>query len=89
MMKKNHLFAGIIVGAIAPIIACLFAEHTVLHERFADKPLTLYMIAGTVNLLLLRYFYKKDASQTAGGVIAITFMGIILLLVFKENITIF
>lgn len=89
MFKKNHLLVGVVIGAVAPIIAYLFAEYTALNERFADKPLTVYMIAGAVNLLLLRYFYKRGVSQTAGGIMAITFLGIILLLVFKKNITAF
>ncbi|MCL4641329.1 MULTISPECIES: hypothetical protein [Olivibacter] len=86
MLKKNNPLLGILLGAIAPLIAFLFNEYTSLGSKFADKPLTLYAIAGAVNLLIVRYCYKQQASKTGGSVMGITFIGLILILYFKGGI---
>lgn len=86
MFKKNNLFIGILLGAVAPLVAYLFTEYTALGVRFANKPLLLYAIAGVVNLLLVRSFYKQQASKTGGSIIGITFIGLLLLLFFKGGI---
>ena len=88
MLKKNDVFVGFLLGAIAPLIAYLFTEHTALGTRFQEKPLLLYAVAAAVNLLLVRYFYKQQASKTAGSIIGITFIGLLLLLFFKDGIKI-
>jgi len=88
VFKKNNLFIGIIIAFIAPLIAYFFTEYTSLGARFGNKPLALYSIAGAVNLLIARYFYKHRASKTGGGVIAITFAALLLLLFLKGGITI-
>ena len=88
MFKKNNLFIGIIIALIAPLIAYLFTEFTTLGVRFANKPLALYGIAGAVNLLIARYFYKQRASKTGGGLIAVTFVALLLLLFLKGGIKI-
>lgn len=84
MFKRNNLIFGLLLGAIAPLIAFLFTEHTSFGARFVDKPLTLYAIAGVVNLLVLRYFYKQQLPRTGGGIMAFTFLGLVLLLIFKR-----
>lgn len=84
MFKRNNLFFGVLLGVIAPLIAYLLSEHSQLGNRFADKPLTLYAIAGVVNLLILRYFYKQELTRTGGGMVALTFFGLVLLLLFKK-----
>ncbi|GAA4797008.1 hypothetical protein GCM10023231_26880 [Olivibacter ginsenosidimutans] len=88
MLKKNNLFTGAALGAVAPVMAYWLTEHTSLGTRFVDKPLLLYVIAATLNLLLARYFYRRQAAKTGGSLIGITFVGLLLLLVFKEGFTI-
>lgn len=88
MLKKNNLFIGFVLGVIAPFIAFLFTEYTSLGLRFSDKPLALYAIAAVVNLLLIRYYYKLQASRTGGGLLFITFIGVLLLLFLKQGITV-
>lgn len=88
MLKKNNLLLGVLLGAVAPLIALLFTEFTSLGQRFADKPLTLYAIGGAVNLLLVRYYYKQQTSRTGGGVMGITFVGLILLLYLKGGVSV-
>lgn len=84
MFKRNNLFFGVLLGVIAPLIAYLLSEHSPLGNHFADKPLTLYAVAGVVNLLILRYFYKQELTRTGGGIVALTFFGLVLLLLFKK-----
>lgn len=86
MLKKNNLLLGILLGAMTPIIAFLLDEYTPLGARFVDKPLTLYAIGGAVNLLMVRYYYKQQASKTGGGIMGITFIGLLLILYFKGGI---
>jgi len=88
MFKKNNLFVGILLGAIAPLIAYLFTEYTALGVRFTNKPLLLYAVAGVVNLLLVRYFYKQQATKTGGSIVGITFIGLLLLLFLKGGVKI-
>jgi len=88
MLKKNNLVMGLALGVVAPLIAFLFAEYTSLGVRFSDKPLALYAIAGVVNLLLIRYYYKLQASRTAGGFMFVTFVGVLLLLFFKQGVAV-
>lgn len=88
MLKKNNLLVGILVGAMAPLIAFFFVEYTALGDRFADKPLTFYAIAGAINLFLVRFYYKHQASKTGGSIMGITFIGLIMLLYFKGGIRI-
>jgi len=84
MFKKNNFFFGFLLGAIAPLGAFLLAEHSSLGDYFTDKPLTLYAIAAVVNLITLRYFYKQGLTKSGGGMMAVTFLGLILLLLFKK-----
>ena len=88
MLKKNDVFVGFLLGAIAPLIAYLFTEYTTLGARFANKPLLLYAIAAAVNLLLVRYYYKRQASKTGGSIMGITFVGLLLLLFLKGGINV-
>lgn len=75
---------GFLLGAIAPITAFLLTEHSSLGDYFTSKPLTLYAIAAVANLLILRYFYKQGLTKSGGGMMAVTFLGLILLLLFKK-----
>lgn len=84
MFKRNNFFFGFLLGTIAPLVAFLLAEHSPLGDYFTNKPLTLYAIAAVVNLLTLRYFYKQGLTKSGGGMMAATFLGLILLLLFKK-----
>ena len=84
MFKRNNFFFGFLLGAIAPLAAFLLAEHSPLGGYFTNKPLTLYAIAAVVNLLILRYFYKQGLTRTGGGMMALTFLGLLLLLLSKK-----
>lgn len=73
-LAKNHFLFGLLMGLVAPIIAFIFTEYTTLGLRFAAKPFALYAMATGVNLLLLRYFYRRDLPDSGKGMIFITFV---------------
>jgi len=85
-MRKNNVGYGLLIGAIAPLIAFLFTTYTSLGERLGDKPLLLYAFAGLINLWEVRICYKKQFTKTAAGIIAITFASVLLLILFKRKI---
>ena len=43
-------------------------------------PLTPYVIAATINLLLLRFFFRQALDRSARGILIITFLALILLI---------
>jgi len=54
---KNNLGIGILLGAIAPMIAYLVSTYTTLFEKtISEKPMLIYAIAVFINLLVIRFF---------------------------------
>jgi len=43
-------------------------------------PLTLYVVAAAINLLLLRFFFRRALDRTGRGVLLVTFLAVILLI---------
>ncbi|SUJ15404.1 Uncharacterised protein [Sphingobacterium spiritivorum] len=80
-MQKNNFLIGIALGIIAPVIAYLLTTYTSLETMLStNKPAILYFIAGLVNLVMLRYFYRNDKEQTARGIMLVTFAGTVILI---------
>ncbi|TSD67886.1 stationary phase survival protein SurE [Inquilinus sp. KBS0705] len=88
MFKKNSIVAGLLIGCIMPALAWLVFNF-ILHNDaiIMDKPGVPYLIAVGLNLLILRYVFKKDLGETAKGVMIITFVVMIAAFVLKINIT--
>lgn len=85
-MQRNSLLSGLGIGLLAPIVAHMLTKFTSLSFPFGSKPLGLYVIAALINLLLVRYFYRKGLEQAARGVILITFV-LALLLIFTTKLS--
>lgn len=83
-MRINSFFFGCVVGLVPPAAAHLLISFTSL--SVGNQPLSLYVIAALINLLLLRFFYRRSLEQSARGVIFITFVAS-LLLIYTEKLT--
>ena len=84
---KNNLWIGMAIGLIFPMLAYLLTTYTT--RMFATKPFLLYIVAGAINLVLIRLFYRKTTSleKSAKGVMLVTFLGMLVFLYFhKMNI---
>lgn len=79
LIMKNNLGIGILLGAIAPLIAYLISTYTTLFEKTtSEKPMLIYAIAVFVNLLVLRFLFKVEKSALAKGVLVATFIATML-----------
>ena len=87
MFKKDSLPLGMLYGCIAPAIAWVVFGY-ILHDEVVllDKPAMPYLVAIGLNLLLLRYVFKKDAGKTANGIMIVTFTFMLLVFMFKMHI---
>lgn len=84
---KDNFVLGMIFGMIFPLIAYLLATFTSLQTSFfAHKPIALYVIAATVNLIAVRFLYRNGKGTTANGIVLATFMAMILLIVMAREI---
>ncbi|TCV11832.1 hypothetical protein EDC17_102615 [Sphingobacterium alimentarium] len=84
-MNKNSIIAGIIVGAIAPLLAYLVMTYTTLQQSyFAEKPIALYVLAAVVNLVIIRFAYRGQKEALAKGVVLITFLAMIAFVVLTK-----
>ncbi|GGH11474.1 hypothetical protein FAZ19_00475 [Sphingobacterium alkalisoli] len=77
---RNSLIQGLLIGAIAPLIAFLLTVYTDLEIVLSsDKPIFLYVVAAAVNLIMTRILFKRGYETTGRGVVLITFIGALLL----------
>lgn|GEM_PF-5445459 len=56
-------------------MAFILTNFSSLTIQTGDKKLSFYIIAALINLLLVRYYYRNDLSDSARGVVLITFIG--------------
>jgi hypothetical protein len=80
-MKKDTLLTGVCLGLIAPVVSVLISQYTSLQQTlFAQKPIGLFVLAGAINLILLRILYKKGMDNAGRAVMLITFIGLLIVL---------
>lgn len=76
---RNNLGLGILMGAIAPLIAYLLATYTALTDTLApEKPMLVYVIAVFINFVALRFLFKREQDALAKGILVATFAASIL-----------
>ena len=84
---KNNLFLGLVLGLIFPLLAQLLVLFTsVQTSLFAHKPIAIYVIAATLNLIAVRFLYRGGKEKTANGVILATFLAMIVLIVLQREL---
>jgi len=86
-MQQNPFLLGLGIGLLAPLSAHVLTRFTALAALFGSKQLGLYVIAALINLLVVRYFYRKGFEKAAHGVILITFV-LAMLLVFATKLSV-
>lgn len=79
---KDSFWLGILVGTLAPILAYLLSTYMDLQTGyFVDKPNAMYVIAALVNLIVVRFTYRRGKISFARGVVFITFVAMLVLLI--------
>lgn len=84
---RNNMILGTALGVIFPLLAYLATTFTSIQTSlFVHKPIALYIIAATINLIAVRFFYRNGKEATANGVVLATFLAMIVLIVFMRDI---
>lgn len=86
-MRKDSLILGLVIGALAPIVAYLLTNYTSLQQTlFAEKPTAMYVLAGVINLVVVRFTYRGGFEKLAKGIILITFLAMAALILINRFI---
>lgn len=86
-MKIDNFFYGLVLGAVTPTIAYGISQSNFANIDLGEKQFSYYIVAALVNLLLVRYFYRNDRSNSARGIILITFIAA-LAAIFLKDVTV-
>lgn len=78
---------GMLSGLIAPALAWLLINVVYKGVVFLNKPAIPYLVALGINLFIIRLCFKKNMDDTGRGIMASTFVCVILILVFKIRLT--
>jgi hypothetical protein len=79
---KNNSWIGLGIGIVSPVLAYILVRFTDLELHFLpEKPMAIYTIAVLVNLVLLRFAYRSGKDHLGKGIIASTFLAMILYLI--------
>jgi len=84
-MQRYSFLAGLGLGLLAPLIAIVLTQFTMLPASIGLRPLGFYVIAALINLLLVRHFYRRGPEQVARGVILCTFVLAMLLIFINKS----
>lgn len=87
LLRRNDLFFGFILGSIFPLLAFAVNKWTDWGMLFSNKPAAFYVLAGLINLFVMRWYFRHDGENTGRGLIMITFIGA-LILIFTKTITV-
>lgn len=85
MLKRDHVVIGLLLGLVLPGIAAFFVEILKKNVVFMQKDDLLYIGCAALNLLLVKYFFKKKYENTARGVVAATFICAMLFFYYKMH----
>lgn len=85
MFKKNNVWIGLAYGLVLPGLGFVLVELLKSKLYFLAKADLLYIGCVALNLLLLKYAYKKNADATAQGIISATFLCAFLFFYYKFN----
>lgn len=76
------MLTGILVALIFPGLAWLTEFILKTNTYIVNRPAVPYVIAIAINLLLIRFCFKKDADQTGKGIMLATFISMLLIFIF-------
>ncbi|WP_158827184.1 hypothetical protein [Mucilaginibacter lacusdianchii] len=73
MLNKNHWLTGFVIALILPTASYIVFYLLYPNRFWLGKPAVPYLIAMGVNLVFMKISVKKDAYQTAIGLVIATF----------------
>lgn len=85
MFKNDSVWLGLGIGLFFPAVAFVIVEVIKKNLVFLQKDDLLYIGCVAINMLLLKYAYKKDHELTAKGVISATFVCAFIFFFYKFN----
>lgn len=85
IFKKDSVWLGLGVGLFFPATAFFVVEIIKKNVIFLQKDDLLYIGCVAINMLLLKYAYKKDMDATAKGIISATFVCAFIFFYYKFN----
>lgn len=85
IFKKDSVWLGLGVGLFFPAIAFVIVEIIKKNIIFLQKDDLPYIGCVAINMLLLKYAYKKDMDATAKGIISATFVCAFIFFYYKFN----
>ncbi|MCL8000602.1 hypothetical protein M8994_20645 [Brucella sp. 21LCYQ03] len=66
------------------MIAHLLTKHSeIIAQLMPQKPLGLYVLALTGNIIAVWYCYRNDREQVGKGIVLVTFLGMLLAVITK------
>ena len=86
MFKKDSVWLGLGVGLLVPALAFLIVVLIKKNLTVLAKDDLLYIGCVALNLLLLKYFDKKDMDLAYRGVISATFVCAIIFFFYKFSL---
>ena len=86
MFKKDSVWLGLGVGLLVPALAFLIVTLIKQNLTVLAKDDLLYIGCVALNLLLLKYFDKKDMDLAYRGVISATFVCAIIFFFYKLSL---
>ncbi|HZH55012.1 MAG TPA: hypothetical protein VFD72_05125 [Sphingobacteriaceae bacterium] len=81
---RNNFYSGLVLGSLMPLIAYALTTWTDWDQYFTNRPAIFYVLAGLVNLFMMRWFYRNQGENTGRGVIFVTFLGVLLLIITRN-----
>lgn len=79
VFRIDNFYVGLLLGLIMPVIAYVLCRWPDGGLVLAGKPAAVFVLAGLVNLLLVRWFYRQGSESSARGVMLITFAAALML----------
>ena len=84
MLNSDKFLTGVLLGVIPPGIAAFFVEVLGFDGEILGKKHVLYIASVVVNLLLMRFFFRTDRTETATGIIFSTFISALLFVILNR-----
>lgn len=86
MFKKDTIWLGLGAGLFVPALAFLLVEFIKQQVNVLSKDDLLYIGCVALNLLLLKYFDKRDMDLAYKGVISATFVCAFIFFIYKFSL---
>jgi len=85
MFSKNSYLAGALIALVFPALALMAAWQFKDAALLLNKPALPYLVAITLNLIMMRLLSKKDTVKTVKGIMAVTFIFMIVAFILKQH----